>query len=238
MKKWTYALSFLSVATLSLTLHGDEKSTSSIAQLASSPGKRASLQPFKAEDFSYLIGMPGFSDTALHMHFKLYQGYVTNVNLILDLLAQYAADGKDRTPPYAELKRRLMWEYDGMRLHEYYFSNLGGKESLLNTESPLYQRILQDFGSYEKWKTDFISTGMMRGIGWSVLYLDPVTGRLVNAWINEHDLGHLAGGKPILIMDVFEHAYFPDYGLDRQKYIDAFFKNIDWSVVAKRYPEH
>lgn len=196
-----------------------------------------SEQPYVAKDFSYLIGMPGFGDETLRIHFKLYQGYVKNFNEMAALIKQYAAEGKDRTPPAAELKRRLMWEWDGMRLHELYFSNLGGKGTALKKEDPLYKRIEQDFGSYDKWKADFLATGAIRGIGWVVLYLDPVSGRLVNAWIDEHAYGHMAGGDPILIMDVWEHAYFLDYGIDRGKYMDAFIDNIDWTVVSKRYPE-
>jgi Fe-Mn family superoxide dismutase len=193
--------------------------------------------PFKARDFSSLLGMEGFSDEALRLHFKLYEGYVKNTNLLNDLISQLSADGKDRSPPYAEMKRRLMWEYDGMRLHELYFENLGGKNVVLDTSSALYKKIVSDFSSYDKWKADFVATGAMRGIGWSILYLDPISGKLTNAWINEHDVGHLAGGTPLLIMDVFEHAYLLDYGIDRAKYIDAFFNNINWAVAAQRYPE-
>ena len=192
--------------------------------------------PFKAKDFSHLIGMPGFSDDALKMHFKLYEGYITNTNLLLDSLKKYADERKDKTPEYAGLKRRLVWEFDGMRLHEDYFENLGGEGTSLSTEEPLYAQLAQDFGSFEKWKTDFIATGSMRGIGWAVLYYDPLSNRLINTWINEHDHGHLAGGTPLLIMDVFEHAYMLDYGLDRAKYIQAFFDNINWPSVAKRFP--
>lgn len=193
------------------------------------------ILPFKAKDYSKLLGMNGFSDEALRIHFKLYEGYVKNTNTILDLLAQFSKEGQDRSPPYAELKRRLMWEYDGMRLHEYYFENLGGAATTFDSKSPLYQDLEAQYGSFEKWKADFIATGAMRGIGWAVLYFDPLSKRLTNAWINEHDLGHLAGGTPILIMDVFEHAYLLDYGIDRAKYIEAFFNNINWDVVAKRY---
>lgn len=190
---------------------------------------------FSPKDYSALIGMPGFSDTALQMHFKLYQGYVTNANTLLSLLDQYLTEGKERSPLYGETKRRLMWEYDGMRLHEDYFENLGGKGSSLAKEDPLYGLIEENFGSFERWKSDFVATGAMRGIGWAVLTYDPLSNRLMNLWINEHDRGHLAGGKPLLIMDVFEHAYLPDYGLDRAKYIEAFFSNIDWNVVSKRF---
>lgn len=189
---------------------------------------------YQAKDYSSLLGMQGFSDKALQAHFKLYQGYVSNTNLLLDTLGKLTAAGKNRSPEYAEIKRRVGWEFDGMRLHEYYFENLGGKGSL-DSQTSLYAQIVSDFGSFDNWKADFIATGAMRGIGWAVLYLDPQAGRLVNIWINEHDVGHLAGGKPILIMDVFEHAYLIDYLLDRAAYIDAFFKNIAWETVSARY---
>ena len=123
-----------------------------------------------------------------------------------------------------------------MRLHELYFGNLGGVE-LLDKATSLYSRIVKDFGSYEAWKKSFIATGMIRGIGWVILYRDRETGRLINMWINEHDLGHLAGGEPLLIMDVFEHAYITQYALDRGKYIDVFFENIKWSQVSSRYED-
>lgn len=192
---------------------------------------------YKTKDYSHLLGMKGFSNDALKLHFKLYQGYVTNTNLMLNILDQYNVEKKDRTPQYAEIKRRLMWELDGVRLHEEYFENLGGADSALDTKDPLLHSLERDFGSFESWKNDFVATGSMRGIGWVVLYRDPINGKLINAWINEHDRGHLAGGKPLLIMDVFEHAYMIDYGVDKAKYIEAFFNNLDWNVVSKRFAD-
>lgn len=191
-----------------------------------------SAQEYKPRDFSHLIGTPGFSDQLLQMHFKLYQGYVTNTNGLLNLLKSY--EGNTQAYQYQALKRRFGWEFDGMRLHELYFENLGGKKEL-DKGSPLNKAIERDFGSFENWKKDFIATGLMRGIGWSILYFDPIAKRLVNVWINEHDVGHLATGQPILVMDVWEHAYITQYGLDRAKYIDAFFNTINWEVVADRY---
>ena len=188
---------------------------------------------FTAKDYSKLIGMEGFSETLLKNHFTLYQGYVTNTNKVMDALAAMLKEGKTATPEYAELKRRLGWEFDGMRLHEYYFENLGGKTRLAKT-GVLGKLIEASFGSYEAWEQDFKATGSMRGIGWVVLYYDVPSCQLCNVWINEHDGGHLAGCQPILIMDVFEHAYMIDYGLKRADYIAAFFKNINWSAAEKR----
>jgi Fe-Mn family superoxide dismutase len=190
-------------------------------------------KPYEAQDFSKLKGMPGFSDKLLDMHFTLYQGYVKNTNLLLEQLQQLAGQNQGGSPAYAELKRRLGWEFDGMRLHELYFGNLGGKEPL-NQDSQLMKRLKENFGSYDNWAADFKAVGAMRGIGWAILYEDPKSGRLLNVWINEHDAGHPAGGNPLLIMDVFEHAYLTDYGLKRGDYIQAFCQNINWPVVEAR----
>jgi superoxide dismutase, Fe-Mn family len=187
---------------------------------------------YTAKDYSALIGLPGFSDTLLKNHFTLYQGYVTNTNKLIDLLDGMLKDGKAATPEYAELKRRLGWEFDGMRLHEYYFDNLGAKA--LAGDGALAKQIAADFGSVENWEKDFKATGAMRGIGWTVLYQDPVNGKLINFWINEHDTGHPAGCTPLLVMDVFEHAFMIDYGLKRADYITAFFNNINWGAVEAR----
>ncbi len=189
--------------------------------------------PYVAKDYSKLIGMAGFSETLLKNHFTLYQGYVTNTNKALDILDQMLKDGKTGVPEYAEVKRRLGWEFNGMRLHEYYFENLGGKAPL-DKYGLLGKQMQCDFGSYEMWEKDFRATGSMRGIGWAVLYQDSMNRRLFNFWINEHDVSHPAGCVPILIMDVFEHAFMIDYGLKRADYIESFFKNIDWAAAGSR----
>jgi len=188
---------------------------------------------YEAKDYSRLIGMEGFSETLLRNHFTLYQGYVTNTNRLLDTLGQMAKDAKFATPEYAEMKRRMGFEFDGMRLHEYYFENLGGKGDL-SQSAALGQKLAADFGTYQAWEADFKGTGTMRGVGWVVLYRDNMVGRLINQWINEHEVGHLAGCQPILVMDVFEHAFMIDYGLKRADYIEAFFKNINREAVESR----
>ncbi len=188
---------------------------------------------YTAKDYSKLIGISGLSETLLKNHFTLYQGYVTNTNKVNETLDQMLKDGKTGTPEFAELKRRFGWEFNGMRLHEYYFENLGGKTAL-DKYGPLGKQMQCDFGTSEVWEKDFRAVGSMRGIGWVVLYQDNLTGRLFNIWINEHDVSHLAGCNPILIMDVFEHAFMLDYGLKKADYIEAFFKNIDWSAAEKR----
>ncbi|MEM1586171.1 MAG: Fe-Mn family superoxide dismutase [Candidatus Bathyarchaeia archaeon] len=192
---------------------------------------------YKPLNFEHLLGTKGFSDQLLKNHFALYQGYVTNTNKLADLLNTFLKEGKTGTPEYAELKRRWGWEFNGMRLHEYYFGNMTKGGSELDKNSKLYKKILEDFGTYENWEKDFKAVGTMRGIGWVILYYDPVANRLFNCWINEHDVGHLSGAIPILVMDVFEHAYMIDYGLKRADYIEAFFKAIDWTLAVNRFNE-
>jgi len=188
---------------------------------------------YQPKEYSKLLGMTGFSDELLKMHFQLYQGYVKNTNL---LIAKLSDPALQKSYEFGALKLRFGWEFDGMRLHEYYFDNLGGK-AVLDPASLLLGQIIRDFGSLDAWKADFVATGSIRGIGWAVLYFDKEAGRLFNTWINEHDLGHLAGGAPILVMDVFEHAYMPQYGLNKAAYIDAFFANINWPICVKRYQD-
>ncbi len=188
---------------------------------------------YEAKDYNKLLGMQGFSDTLLNNHFTLYKGYVTNTNKVLDTLGAMLKDGKSGAYEFAELKRRLGWEFNGMRLHEYYFENLGGNGSF-DQNSKLGKLISANFGSYDTWLQDFKGTAAMRGIGWTILYHDMIGNRLFNQWINEHDTGHPAGCQPILILDVFEHAFMIDYGLKRADYIEAFFKNINWKAVENR----
>jgi Fe-Mn family superoxide dismutase len=190
--------------------------------------------PYEAKNYEHLLGTEGFSNQLLTNHFTLYQGYVTNTNKLSDAIAALGKEGKTTTPEFAELTRRFGWEFDGMRLHEYYFGNMKKGGSQLDRASNLLGKIKEAFESYENWERTFRGVGAMRGIGWAVLYHDNMAKRLFNTWIGEHDGGHLAGCTPILIMDVFEHAFMVDYGLKRPDYIASFFKAIDWETVENR----
>ncbi len=185
---------------------------------------------YQAKNYDHLLGTAGFSDTLLKNHFTLYGGYVANTNKILEILV-----GKEPgTPEYAELKRRFGWEWNGMKLHELYFGNMkkgGGDKS---AAGEIVKKIEEQFGSYENWEKDFKGVGAMRGIGWVILAHDKESDKLFNVWVNEHDVGHLAGATPLLVMDVFEHAFMLDYGLKRADYINAFFGSLDWQTVNER----
>jgi Fe-Mn family superoxide dismutase len=193
---------------------------------------------YKAKQFN-LSGLNGISDRTLEMHFKLYEGYVNETNRLTEKISVFLKDGKvdqDEMPAYSELKRRLGFEYNGMVLHEHYFGNMkrGGSVDPDKT-SAFYQATEQSFGSYDIWKADFVSTGKMRGVGWAICYEDPTSGQLSNHWISLHQTGNVAGFNPVLVMDVWEHAFLLDYKpAERPKYIEAFFSNIDWEVAEGR----
>jgi Fe-Mn family superoxide dismutase len=121
-----------------------------------------------------------------------------------------------------------------MRLHEYYFENMKAGGEQLASGSALHKVLTQQFGTFENWQKDFVGTGSMRGIGWAILYYDKEGDRYFNCWVNEHDMGHLAGCKPLLVMDIFEHAFMLDYGTKRADYIASFIKAIDWKKVEER----
>jgi Fe-Mn family superoxide dismutase len=186
-----------------------------------------------------LSGLTGISDKTLEMHFKLYEGYVKETNRLSARIAEFLKDGQvdqEEMPAYSELTRRLGFEYNGMVLHEYYFGNMiRGGSGDPDRRSPFFQAAERSFGSYATWKTDFVSTGKMRGVGWAICYQDPATQRLSNHWITLHEVGNVAGFVPVLVMDVWEHAFILDYApAERPKYIEAFFGNIAWDVVPRR----
>jgi len=183
--------------------------------------------------------LTGISNETLAMHFKLYEGYVTNTNTLNQRIADLIGEGEldaTKVAAFSELKRRFGFEYNGMVLHEYYFDNMTKNGSGDPDRSSAFAKAAADsFGSYEVWKADFVNTGKMRGVGWAATYQDPSNGAISNHWINLHETGNVAGYTPILIMDVWEHAFIKDYApADRPKYIEAFFSNIDWETVSGR----
>ena len=190
---------------------------------------------YEAKEFK-LSGLNGISDKTLEMHFGLYQGYVKNTNLLTDQIFEMTRkkDTSGKDPAYAELTRRQGFEYGGMVLHEYYFENLAAKGKG-SPSKELKQAFEQSFSGFDSWRQAFAAVGDMRGVGWAILYQDPVTEQLSNHWIALHQNGVPSGFKPILVMDVWEHAYLLDYKpADRGKYIEAFFSNINWDAVHQR----
>ncbi|MCA1564141.1 MAG: superoxide dismutase [Acidobacteria bacterium] len=193
---------------------------------------------YKPKQFD-LSGLNGISDKTLELHFKLYEGYVKETNNLTERIAKFLADGKvdqDEMPAYSELTRRLGFEYNGMVLHEYYFGNMRRQGTGDPAKGSNFIKAAEEsFGSYDTWKADFVGIGKMRGVGWAMCYQNPANGRLSNHWITLHETGNVSGFAPVLVMDVWEHAFLLDYmPAERPKYIEAFFSNIDWDAVEQR----
>jgi Fe-Mn family superoxide dismutase len=193
---------------------------------------------YKEQAFENVRGLDGISDAQVAEHLKLYAGYVKQVNVLNEQLAERLAAGKasGKDPEFAELTRRLGFEYNGMILHEYYFSNLRrAADPSPPKHGAVTQALSAAFGSVEQWQADFQAMGDMRGIGWVILFQDPATDRITNHWVTLHQDGVPAGFKPLLVMDVWEHAFMRDYqATEKSKYVEAFFRNIDWTVVERR----
>lgn len=187
---------------------------------------------YLAKKYSNLDSVTVLSKPLLDNHIALYQGYVDNVNKLSEDLQKLAPE----TPEFSELSRRFGWEFNGMRLHELYFENLGlttDKSAVVSTEFKLL--VSMQFGSYEEWKNDLLAKGKARGIGWAVTYVDSSDNRVFNVWVNEHDQGHLTGCVPLLVLDVWEHAYMLDYGITKADYLDKIFTEVNMEVVGQRY---
>jgi Fe-Mn family superoxide dismutase len=187
---------------------------------------------YQAKGFN-LSGLNGISDKTLEMHFGLYQGYVNSTNKLNEEIAELIDQKKIKDPAFSELSRRLSFEYNGMVLHEYYFGNMVKDGS--NVTPKFKDAAERSFGDFETWKSDFVGIGLMRGVGWAICYQDPNSGNISNHWVSLHENGNIAGFTPVLVMDVWEHAFLLDYKpADRSKYIESFFSNIDWNAVNKR----
>lgn len=198
-------------------------------------GTNGSYQPKQFD----LSGLNGISDQTLEMHFKLYEGYVKETNNLTDRISDFVKDGhvdQEEMPAYSELTRRLGFEYNGMVLHEYYFGNMKRQGTgQPNGTSAFFKAAEESFGSYRIWKADFVGVGKMRGVGWAICNQNPSNGRISNHWVSLHEIGNVAGFNPILVMDVWEHAFLLDYKpAERPKYIEAFFSNIDWDACEQR----
>ena len=169
-------------------------------------------------------------------HLQLYSGYVKHTNHILEKIDELREDDADANKyEIGELRRRLAFEFDGMRNHEYYFSSLEeGPREL--SDGSLKQQIEQQWGSFDNWLDEFKQMAKTRGVGWANLMYDPKAGMLINYWNDEQHLGHLIDLRPVLMLDMWEHSFVYDYKPSgKGQYIDDFFSNLNWYVVEQNY---
>ncbi|MBX4198185.1 Fe-Mn family superoxide dismutase [Candidatus Parcubacteria bacterium] len=179
--------------------------------------------------------LKGISKKSVDEHLKLYAGYVKHTNLILDKINEYAQDAEKHAYALGELQRRFSFEFNGMRNHEYYFKSLEGGPEMLGDNSMLKVAVEKEFGSWDGWLNRFKAITLTRGIGWAILYWDSHAKRLVNAWVDEQHLGQLNSVQYIVGIDMWEHAFYLDYATEKKKYVDAFFENLNWSVIENNF---
>jgi Fe-Mn family superoxide dismutase len=192
---------------------------------------------YTPKTFPNLKGLKGISDALLESHLKLYEGYVNRTNKLTETLFGMAKEKQaaGSNPAYAEMTRRMGFEYNGMVLHEYYFQNLKSGAGDAGPSGKLKAVLEASFTSFDIWLADFKAIATMPGVGWAITYQNPENGWLSNHWVTLHEEGNPAGFKPVLVMDAWEHAFVPDYKpTERAKYVEAYFSNIDWAAVESR----
>lgn len=193
------------------------------------------METFQLKTFN-IPKLTGISEKSIEEHLKLYKGYVTNSNLILEKIEEYKKDVTANAYILNELHRRFSFEFGGIRNHEIYFSSLSGGAKKLREDSNLFYAIAQNGLSFEKWLEEFKAMALTRGVGWAMLYYDKETKKLFNTWVDEQHLGHLVGASPILALDMWEHSYYLDYiPSEKKNYVEAFFTNLNWSVIEENF---
>ena len=182
-------------------------------------------------------GLNGISDDQINDHWNLYVAYVNQSNALKKELESLRLEGKSSALAYADRRRRFGFEFAGLTLHEFYFANLKANVKL-NEESDFAKAVKESFGSLEAWKEDFINTGKSRSIGWAICYMDPETGDINNHFVQLHEEGNIPSFHPIVVMDVWEHAYMVDHKAGgRPDYISAVMSNINWDKVEQRFAD-
>lgn len=192
---------------------------------------------YTAKDYSHLKGLVGITDEQIEVHLKLYQGYVNRTNALFAKVAGLSNEGKQADSSFQELKRRAGWEWNGMRLHEYYFDGLAPGAAPLADDNAFAQAVAAQFGSVAAWKADLVGVAKMPGVGWALTYQDPHNGQIWNHWVEAHQDGQPAGARLLVALDVWEHAfavYRKPLPPERAAYIDDFFANVNWDVIARR----
>ncbi|MCC7492485.1 MAG: superoxide dismutase [Fimbriimonadaceae bacterium] len=165
-------------------------------------------------------------------HDKHHAGYVKALNEIESELAKLQTiQASANYSQYTELKRRETFNASGMYLHDIYWQNLTPGGAALSQGGDLYKKIVVDFGSFDAWRADFIGTGLTPNTGWAILALSPYDKKLHNYACSFHELGGVWGAVPLVAMDVWEHAYYYDYGPDRPSYIESFLRLLNWPAA-------
>ncbi len=207
-------------------------SAPAIAQPAAEPA--GSGEAIVARDFSALVtkNMPGLSSNQIEQHLKLYKGYVGKANEIESKLKDVDIASANATySPLRELLVEQSFALNGVVYHEFYFGNLGGAGG--EPQADMRAAVEEHWGSVGKFM-DYLKAAGKCMRGWVIIGWNTRDGHLHCYGLDMHNMWVPANVIPVLVLDVYEHAYMIDYGIDRAKYLDAFVNNLDWGVVGKR----
>lgn len=184
-----------------------------------------------------LPDLKGISKKQIEVHLALYEGYVKHTNLIIDTIAKLRdQDATGNAYTMNELRRRLGFEFDGMRMHEYYFEQFEGGAKVAEPEGNLRKVASERYGTWEGFLAHIQEVAGTRGIGWIVVYYDPAVSMLHTAFVGDHELGQLSGLPILLALDLWEHAYMVDYiPAEKKSYVQAFLDNVNWTVADARF---
>lgn len=193
------------------------------------------METFKIKTFD-IPELNGISEKNIEEHLKLYKGYVSNANLVLNKIKEYEQNPAENAYILSEINRRFAFEFGGVRNHEIYFSSLSGGSKSLPTGSKLLEALEKEGETFDSWLEKFKALAMTRGVGWAMLYYEKESGKIINHWVDEQHIGHLVGLSPILALDMWEHAFVYDYGTsEKKKYVEAFFANLNWEVIENNF---
>ena len=176
----------------------------------------------------FILNNIGLSERQTDEHLKLYEGYVKKIDEIRKKVVDADKEGNATYSEIRELKLEEGFCINAIKLHEFYFENIGNGNS-----NEVMEMIEADFGSFDYWKKEF-SALAMSARGWVVLAYDWKDDKLHNYICDMHNQGGIWDTIPILILDMYEHAYFIDFGTDKKKYIGWFLEHINWKIVEKR----
>ena len=169
-------------------------------------------------------------------HIELYEAYVRDFNEISsELDATDKSDVNSNHSDFRALKIDETYNMNAAYLHELYFANVADANSRISMDSLAYMRLNRDFGTFDDWQRDFIACGMSSRCGWAVTYLNTYTQTYMNCVIDLHAQNVPAGMYPVIVMDLWQHAYYRDYLKDAKSYMNAMMKQLRWTVIEARF---
>ncbi len=184
---------------------------------------------------SHSLRTEKLSDATKQAHDKLYKGYVEAFNKVTTgLVAAERQDVKSTASSYRSLKTDETYNFNGIKLHELYFNNISDVDSEIRVDSLPYVRLSRDWGTFEAWQEDFLAVCMASRNGWGLTVYEPYRNVYMNVLIDSHDTNIPVGCIPVLVMDMWEHAYFKDYLTEKRDYLFAMMKELNWDVIEAR----